>query len=103
MKELVLMRRIIEKNATKFNTYFLLITSLIGSGLYITGLFKGGLTLPEGAMVSTLSVIVGMMVFGLFFPLFVCVYFARGFLASIRRLEEAVFPEAKADESEDED
>lgn len=103
MKELVLMRRIIEMNTTRSKTYFLLIASLVGSALYIVGLFKGGLTLPEGTMVSTLGVIVGMMVFGLFFPLFVCVYFARGFLASIRRLENAVFPEAQADESEDED
>lgn len=86
------MRKIIEKNTTPWKTTFLLAGSLIGSMLYLVGLIQGGLSYPEGIHLATLSAIVGLMVFGLFFPLFVCLYFSRGFLDFIKRIEDKVFP-----------
>lgn len=86
------MRKIIEKNTTPWKTTFMLAGSLIGSMLYLVGLIQGGLSYPEGIHLATLSAIVGLMVFGLFFPLFVCLYFSRGFLDFIKRIEDKVFP-----------
>ncbi len=86
------MRKVIEKNTTHWKTTFMLAGSLVGSMLYLVGLIQGGLSYPEGIHLATLSAIVGLMVFGLFFPLFVCLYFSRGFLDFIKRIEDKVFP-----------
>ena len=86
------LRKIIEKNTTPWKTSFLLVGSLVGSMLYLLGIIRGGLKYPQGMELATLSAVIGLMVFGLFFPLFVCLYFSRGFLEFIKRIEHAVFP-----------
>lgn len=96
------LRKIIEKNTTPWKTGFLLIGSLAGSLLYLLGIIRGGLKYPQGMELATLSAVIGLMVFGLFFPLFVCLYFSRGFLEFIKRIEKEVFPNDTLFEDEDE-
>ena len=77
----------IERIATKFNIYFLLVISLCAVFLFLSGLlmtraeFLDGL--PEGAMLLT----VGTVGFCLFFPWFTALYFARHLLISVKQLE----------------
>ena len=98
------LRKIIEKNTTPWKTGFLLVGSLAGSVLYLLGIVRGGLKYPQGMELATLSAVIGLMVFGLFFPLFVCLYFSRGFLEFIKRIEKEVFPnDTLFDESEDDE
>ena len=85
-------RETLLKVATKFNIYFLMVMAFTGGVLFIVGLV--GLrqhealleTVPEPIML----IIVGMIVFSLFFPWFTVLYFGRHFLLSVTRIEKEI-------------
>ena len=69
-------RKAILHVATKFNIYFLLVMSMLGSVLFLIGVFTNGAAVLDNLPESVVHLTVGMFVFCLFFPWFTALYFA---------------------------
>ena len=88
--ETQMVRSTIERVATPFNIYFLLVMTLCGAILVLVGVALNALDGLDHLSDATGCLVIGMVSFTLFFPWFTALYFARYFLQSVSRLEAEV-------------